>query len=1105
MDMLSGLATVGSYMNSNARPTSQKVNTGRIKRTPTNGNNLYDNSRYRQNNLYVENVADASYKLAQNTEKTGVVPNFYNQMKEVDRRKKIAYNEYLKQKKDRQAYLKKQKDSQRKVEGFSGDNDSVFSDDKSNLSRRSRHSNSSLNGSVDLNNDHMAFFKKSNIMQDTRLHEKKYVSQGRQNETNGYLSQFEDLAFDNPTDPVSANSTGPRMGQYGNISKLEMERELALKGNYSNFVDDSDMTYGIVDPNKLTHNNMIPGYSSGTGKGYGPDSDATKKFNDYKQRKVELFSGSTKSVDYRPKTERRPLFNPQVGLTWIYGTPNFTDYMESRYIPSKERRNELVHQPVRITPGLNLGYNEISKEGFNDTFRVLPKTVDELRAANNPKISYEAKINHGKKGDRRPIIANMAKHKPTKFKEQDPRDMVKSLGYYRAPSIYGNYDAPSTNRQQTTKSWYGPIGFSKDEPRPESMMEKHRLPFRENFLSDTPRNITGVDQEKNTSNTGNSYYAKPTNRVTTEINGYVNPAAPPGWKQTYAWDSKTNIPDPTKRDTTQENGYVNPAAPGDWKQTYAWDSKTNIPDPTRRDTTQENGYVNPAAPGDWKQTYAWDTKTNVPEPTRRDTTQNNGYVNPAAPEWKQTYAWDNQTNIPDPTRRDTTQNNGYVNPAGPTDREKGGYQVEVQNTYAPTTIRQLTQNTAQIGQAAPNSREKGGYQVEVQNTYAPTTMRQLTQNTTQIGQAGPTDREKGGYQIEVQNTYAPTTMRQLTQNTTQIGQAGPTDREKGGYQIEVQNTYAPTTLRQLTQNTTQIGQAGPTDREKGGYQVAVQNTYAPPTMRQLTQNTTQIGQAGPTDRERGGYQVEAQNTIAPTTRRQLTQNTSQIGHAGPTDRERGGYQVAVQGTTAPTTLRQLTQNTAQLNPAAPLDRERGGYQVAVQGTTAPTTLRQLTQNKTQLNPAGPNEREKGGYQVAVQNTIAPTTLRQLTQHKTYQGPLLLHEGTKTRGRGDAENSLVNIGKDIVGTVRDNGAPTTCNYSIGKVYDFTSMQLCEPIEINREVYGSAPWQNPLGCIPTMFTTQPNQLPEINFHFDTCVTDCLKGNPLINNLVHKSVDY
>jgi hypothetical protein len=897
------------------------------------------------------------------------------------------------------------------------DQDSIFSDDGSNL-----RSNQSMN----LNNDYMAFFKKSNILQNAKQHEKQFVNQISNEPNNAFLSQFDSLKFDNPTGPYSSNNAPPQTGKFGDVSRLEMERNLALKGNYSNF-DNKDMTYGVVDNKNFVHNNMVPYFKSGLNKGTGANSLAQKAYGDTLQRKVDLFTGSVNDPNYRPRTERRPLFNPQVGLTWIYGTPNFTDYFQSRFIPSKERRNEFIHQPVRVTPGLNLGYNETSTQGFHDSYRILPKNVDELRVATKPKVTYGVPIIPGKKGDRRSIIPNVAQHGPPRFAELDPRDMQKSLGYYRGPSIYGNVDAPITIREQTSKAWYGPAEFEKEEePRPKFVREKYHTPARQNFLSDTPRNITGVDLEKNTSYTENTYHAKPTLRLTTQNRTWNNPAGPE-WQKSYAWDTKTNIPDPTLRNTTEQKTWNNPAGP-EWQKSYAWDYKTNIPDPTLRNTTEKKTWNNPAGP-EWQKSYAWDTKTNIPDPTLRNITEKKTWNNPAGPEWQKSYAWDYQTNIPDPT------------------------------------LRQLTQKTTQYGVLGSKELDKGGYQVEVQGIQAPPTLRQLTQKTTQYQPLGSMELNKGGYEVAVQGIQAPPTLRQLTQKTTQYQPLGSRELNKGGYQVEVQGIQAPPTLRQLTQKVTQLGILGNKNLNKGGYQVAVQGMQAPPTLRQLTQNVTQYGPVGQKQYNKGGY---------------LAQEVQ-----------------------APTTLRQLTQNTPQNGPLGQAQYDKGGY--LAQEVQAPTTLRQLTQNKTYQGPLNSKQLDKGAYQVDAQTTVAPTTLRQLTQNKTYQGPLVLTEGLKTRLREDAENALMDINKEASMFVRDGGAPTTSNYDIGPIPDFTLFEVAEPIQINRDVYGQAIWQNPLQCIPQMYTRTPNKLPEQSFRFDTCVMDNLKGNPYINDTQFKSIEY
>jgi hypothetical protein len=1058
MDILSGLFGIGSYMNSKDVPVHENINTKTIKRTPTNGSNLYSNARYDQNELYVDNVAFERYKLAENPEETGVVPNFYNQMKSVQKRDKIYQVQHAKE----QAAKKKQQQIQNKnqyaskVEGF--DNDSVFSDEGTLCSNETK-------GSVDMSNDYQAFFKKGNMLRDSRLHEKKFINKAKNDGINNFTKQFTEMAYDNNKDPVSSNGVTNNTS----LTRFDMEREMA----FSSFKNDNDMTYGVVGEKNFMHNNMVPFFKSGTGKGYNYDSLVTKKLNDTNQRKLEMFTGSINDLNYRPKTERRPLFNPQVGLTWIYGTPNFTNYMESRYIPGKERRNEFIHQPVRITPGLNIGYNEYSKQGFQDTYRALPKTVDELRAANNPKISYAGRIIPGKKSDRRGIIPNVGKYRPIKFKEQDPRDLQKSLGYYRAQAIYGNYDVPSTQRQMSNSEWYGPVGFSNDAPRPESMLEKYRLPNRENFEYPEPKNITQVEANRSTTSMANTYHLEQTHRSTTSNNTYVPPAAPE-YKQTYAWDYQSNIPDPTLRNNTELNGYVGHANPKDY----------NI-----------GGYQ--AALGG----------THAPL-TMRSISQNTATLGPAAPNSREVGGFQIAVqNIHMPvTHRETTEKTGTLGPLGPVDQQRGGYQVEAFTTVAPPTFRSTQQNNTTLGPVGNAEYFKGGYIASLGGTVAPDTLKQLTQVNTNPGFIGNGPFYKGGYSVESQNIHVPATIRDQTQVTTTIGPAGSAQYNKGGYSIEAQNIHLPVTNRSIMQTNTNPGFIGNGPFYKPSVDITLQNIHMPPTKRNITQINTNPGFVGSATFNKSSYDITTQTIHVPATLRDTTQYNGTLGPLGTGERNLGGYLPNISGTQAPLTLRSLTQQNSSLGPAAPNQREVGGYAIQASNTVAPPTQRQMTENTSQLNPVAPNGRAVGAFEINVQNTQAPTTLRQIVEKNTYQGPVIMHEGQKTRTRGDIDNSLTNIQKDLTTIVRDGGSPCPSNYDVGPMYDYTMTQLKEPIVVNRQTYGTAIGQNVMGCVSTAYTRGTESLPQTDwYNLDTCIVSNLQSNPYVNNIVFKSVEY
>ncbi len=1051
MDILSGISSVGNFINERDERKHTKTHTNRIKRTQINGDNLYNSWNVRNKRRHEKSISNHRFKNSRNPDETGIVPSLYNQMKASEKRK-----------------LRRR----HSIEAF--DNDSVFSDDNSLLS--GYNSAPSVAPSKDsIRQDHMALFKRSNLLSDNRVHERKFMRHTKDRNKPGFFSQFEDLAFDNPGDPVSSNNIHHQTGRYANISRLEMERDIALKGEFGKFNKDEDMTYGVVDEKDFVHNNMVPFFKSGFGKGYGPDSIMQKKLDDVKQRKLERFTGSVKNIEYRPKTERRPLFNPHIGLTHIYGMPNFTDYFESRFIPGRERRNERLHQPVRVTPGLNLGYNEIAKHGFQDTYRALPKTVDELRTANNPKISYGNVVIPGMKSVRRPIIPNVAKHRPVRFKENDPRDFVKSLTYYRAPTIYGNFNAPSTNRQMTTRAWYSAANTSPTYHKPGSLYPKHKISHKENFLYPAPRNTTGVEREKPTTAVANTYYLHPTNRQLTENKTYQGPLGlHDGQKGGYHAQQGGTIAQPTLRQNTQIKTHYNPVGLHEGqKGGYHAEQDGTIAQPTLRQNTQNKTYYNPVGLHEG---------------------QKGGY-----------HAAQGGT-IAQPTLRQNTQNKTYYNPVGLHEGQRGGYQAALGGTIAQPTLRQNTQNNTYYNPVGLHEGQRGGYQVAQAGTIAQPTLRQNTQNKTYYNPAGLHEGQRGGYQAAQAGTIAPTTLRQTTQNKTYYNPVGLHEGQIGGYQAAQAGTIAPTTLRQATQNKTHYNPVGLHEGQKGGYQAAQAGTIAPATLRQATQNKTYYNPVGLHEGQKGGYQVAQAGTIAPATLRQATQNKTHYNPVGLHEGQKGGYQAAQAGTIAPPTLRQNTQNKTYYNPVAHHEGQKGGYHAEQAGTIAPATLRQATQDKTYQGPLGLHEGQKGGYHAQQAGTIAPATLRQLTQDKTYQGPLTLHEGQKTRRRADANNSLVNIQKEATMIVRDGGAPTTSNYEKGPTYEGTMVQLCEPIQINRELYGKMVGQRPLQCVPTMHTRVANVLPQISaWRFDRCVVKNLATNPFISNTQHKSVNY
>jgi hypothetical protein len=147
------------------------------------------------------------------------------------------------------------------------------------------------------------------------------------------------------------------------------------------------MTGDYLDTQQFKHNNMVP-FNGGKVKGYTYNADIADS-----QLDNMIGSGSTNIK----KIEQAPLFKPEDNISWAYGTPNNSDFYQSRQNPAIRNNNVKPFETVMVGPGLNKGYGVSGSGGYNSGMesrdKWLPPTVDELRVETNPKLEYEL-INH---------------------------------------------------------------------------------------------------------------------------------------------------------------------------------------------------------------------------------------------------------------------------------------------------------------------------------------------------------------------------------------------------------------------------------------------------------------------------------------------------------------------------------------------------------------------------------------------------------------------------------------------------------------------------------------------------------------------------------------
>ena len=614
---------------------------------------------------------------------------------------------------------------------YFGNVDSEFSDTSSIASKESV---------ISISNDPNLLINQSQKVFDNRLHERKFQNK---NHEDSFLNQYEPMKYDMGGAPSSSNAVH---GSDSGTSRLQAERNLALNGGYSNF-EGSDMTYGMVPKDEFTFSNMVPYFKSAT---YGSDVRYNKKRNDISQRKMETFTGIL--PDKIPKTEQKPLFSPLLGITNIHGMPSITNLIEDRYVPGRERKNELPFKQERVTPGLNLGYNEINKNG--DNFRVLPKTIDELRTLNNQQKTYSVPVVDGMKGTRGPVIGTVKKYKPERTKYLGDERMLPSLGDIRGPAIYGEVNKgnlATINRGLTDKTTLGPAQSEVQQAIPENQREKYKNNFKQNYKQAEPRNIMLVEGLRAREDSKN-YVLDPTQRGKSQ--DYLGAIGTSQITKGNSFDMITNILDPTKRNLTKGTDRAGAAigtSENNKSKTINYD---DIMDPTMRDIyskTDRNGVV----AGDRGGNYTINYTNATPELTMREVhskTDRNGVV---AGDRGGNYVVNYINATPDPTMREIhskTDRNGVV--AG----DRGGnYVVNYTNATPELTMREIHSKTDRNGVVAGD--RGGNYTINYIDYTPDPTMREIHSKTDRngvvVGDRG------GNYTINYIDYTPDQTMREI--------------------------------------------------------------------------------------------------------------------------------------------------------------------------------------------------------------------------------------------------------------------------------------------------------------------------------------------------------
>ena len=137
----------------------------------------------------------------------------------------------------------------------------------------------------------------------------------------------------------------------------------------------------------FSHNNMQPYFGGQVRQNVGPNTN-TGILDSYTGAGTTVIA--KKEVETMFNTAQTPYGNP-------VGMENNTDFVQSRINAPRSRAGEKPFEPVRVAPAVKEGFGSTGKGGFqqyevNETMMRSIKRTDDLRTADNPKLTYDKPV-----------------------------------------------------------------------------------------------------------------------------------------------------------------------------------------------------------------------------------------------------------------------------------------------------------------------------------------------------------------------------------------------------------------------------------------------------------------------------------------------------------------------------------------------------------------------------------------------------------------------------------------------------------------------------------------------------------------------------------------
>jgi hypothetical protein len=208
----------------------------------------------------------------------------------------------------------------------------------------------------------------------------------------------------------------------------------------------------------FTHNNMQPYFRGSVRQNVDPDANSA------------LLEHRTGNSDlYQRKQAVECFFEPTTGFAHVCGAPESTQYQRERVATFTRRANDFPIDQVRVGPGIGRGFTSDPDGGFQQGVTldyVMPKSVDDLRVATNPKLVLDTKDRQGpmRGVSQRGLIGNVEKRRPETYFEQTPDMLIKTTGAVLGNKIQPEPIMKATSRVETHSEYQGGAQQSAYQP-----------------------------------------------------------------------------------------------------------------------------------------------------------------------------------------------------------------------------------------------------------------------------------------------------------------------------------------------------------------------------------------------------------------------------------------------------------------------------------------------------------------------------------------------------------------------------------------------------------------------------------------------------------------